>query len=310
MEYNCFLENVKNEVQSLLGQEYNVKIDRVLKNNSKHLDSMHIYAPKDNVVPAIGLNDMYPLYLEGTTIEQIAHKVIDIYNNNKIQKERLNLIVSSITNYDMVKDNIVVRMINKDMNEGIMQECPYIEYLDFILTFHFLIKINDYGDGSVRITNELLGRWGINLSQLSEDAMNNTLRLLPPKVDTMEHLLQGFFDIPNLADVQSAMGIENAPLMYVVTNEKGLYGATVLLYNGLLENMAKELESDLVIIPSSVHEVILLTGYSEYDLDMFLHMVEEVNDTQVEITDLLSYNVYVYVRDEKRIKIYPADFMN
>ena len=90
--------------------------------------------------------------------------------------------------------------------------------------------------------------------------------------------------------------------MYVLTNQAKLNGASVMLYSDKIRELADRLQSDLIILPSSVHEVLLLPDDHEKKYDFYRQMVEEVNATQVEPEEILSYNLYRYNRKKEEIE--------
>lgn len=306
MEYSNFFDTVCKEVQELLGDSYSVKKESVLKNNSQRLDSIVVTSGDDEVAPSIYIQKYYDQYLQGDSINSISNELVDFYTRHKVGKNNVVPQIYNISDYEKIKDRIIVKMINKGMNEELLRNCPNIEYLDFALTFHYILDMDDSTNASVRISNELFEHWKIDFKTLSEQALDNTVRLCPVKVGLLSEMLNKLSVefLSELEDVRDCL-----PQMFVVTNTCGSYGATCILYNGLLEGIAKSLDSDLVLLPSSVHEMLIFPLNDEKELEKYLVMVEEVNDTELDVTDLLSYNVYVYRKDEKKIMIYPADFM-
>ena len=88
--------------------------------------------------------------------------------------------------------------------------------------------------------------------------------------------------------------------MYILTNEFRTNGATTLLYEGILEEIAGMFDSDIILLPSSIHEVILVPAASgdEYlkQLDDFSAMVKEVNETELADEEILSDHAYYYIK--------------
>ena len=89
--------------------------------------------------------------------------------------------------------------------------------------------------------------------------------------------------------------------MYVLTNESKLNGAACILYENVLYDFAQKLGADLYILPSSVHEVILLPKLSMFEKDELVNMVKEVNTEGVAADEVLSDHVYEYNRTERLI---------
>ena len=90
--------------------------------------------------------------------------------------------------------------------------------------------------------------------------------------------------------------------LYVLTNKIGINGAAVILYDNVLKMIAEELESDLIILPSSIHEVIVIKDDGA-DPDILKQIVCEVNLCEVTAVEVLSGNVYRYSRKENKLTI-------
>ena len=98
------------------------------------------------------------------------------------------------------------------------------------------------------------------------------------------------------------LGQEDGVRMYVLTNKAKINGASAMLYSDKIRELADSLQSDLIILPSSVHEVLLLPDDHKQKYDFYRQMVEEVNTTQVEPEEVLSYSLYRYSRDKAEIE--------
>ena len=82
--------------------------------------------------------------------------------------------------------------------------------------------------------------------------------------------------------------------MYILTNIYKVNGASMLLDSDMMQKVMEEVGSDFFILPSSIHEVLIVpadSGMKSSDLET---MVREVNDTEVSDTEILSYHVYRY----------------
>lgn len=209
----------------------------------------------------------------------MTHKIID--------KERKD------SNYSMsfkeVKQNIFYRVVNYEKNRAALADKPFLPFLDLAVTFHCLIKSNEDQVISIHLTNEHLKLWEINTKMLTGWAVENTPRLFPVKINTMEEVLSG------IASPDPGRSI------YVITNETGINGASCILYQGAVKYLADQLEEDLYILPSSIHEIIVLRDNGNMDKNALARMVAEVNSTQVTEEDYLSDSIYYYSREEEKI---------
>ena len=90
--------------------------------------------------------------------------------------------------------------------------------------------------------------------------------------------------------------------MYVLGNERKLFGAAVMLYDGLLEKMSEIIGGDFYLLPSSLHELILIPDEGREKGGDLWKMVCEINETQVEPEDVLTDSVYYYSGKNKRLE--------
>ena len=98
---------------------------------------------------------------------------------------------------------------------------------------------------------------------------------------------------------------DSAP-MYVLSNSVGINGASALMYPNALKSIADELKKDLVILPSSIHEVLLIPYENDVDFEDLSNMVTTINQEQVPVEDRLSNHVYYYSRAADQVIIAPS----
>lgn len=156
------------------------------------------------------------------------------------------------------------------------------------------------------IHNEHMKIWDITVQELDFQAELNTPRLLPFRVKTLDEVMKEM--------VKSAMGEEfseelvnqliqpgGKPTIYVMSNEYGLNGAACMLLDNALGDFADSLQSDLVILPSSIHEILLLPFDKDMDFYEIAAMVAYVNESEVSMEDRLSNQIYRYCRQEQKV---------
>ena len=153
----------------------------------------------------------------------------------------------------------------------------------------YRIMIGDFNDGigSALIKNNMLETWGVTLDELHECAMKNTKELLGYSKKSMVET------IAEMTGEEEPGFMFELPLFVLSTNNK-LFGAITMLDTDLLAGICEEAGiNKLAIIPSSIHELIAVTD-ENIDLNAICSMVAEVNDTEVEPEEILSYNMYSF----------------
>ena len=132
---------------------------------------------------------------------------------------------------------------------------------------------------------------GFTEEQLFDFASENTRRILPPVVKNMDQMIFEELGCPEDFELPEFPPEEQ---MWVLTNSHKMLGAASLIYEEQLHFLAQKLDSDLYILPSSLHEVILLSTKMTENPSELAEMVAEVNEEQVDLEDQLSNNVYHY----------------
>jgi NhaP-type Na+/H+ and K+/H+ antiporter len=153
---------------------------------------------------------------------------------------------------------------------------------------------DDDGMACVNITHDLLSLWNVSEDEVFEIARKNAKYTYK----SMQLVIADLMDI----DAEE-LDLEKGDAMYVVTNASKNRGAAALFDFDFLRNVAEELESDFYILPSSLHEIILVLEQEAPAKELLKEMISDVNQTQVSEEEFLSDNVYFYCREENQVKI-------
>lgn len=293
-QYQNFLEDMMMEVKRALGDEYIIQMNTVLKNNNVSLDGLVIRKGDVKITPNIYLHDFYQRYLRGDSMESLVEEVIQIYLDKTIEQSELDINF----NYQQMKDSIIYRLVNYERNQELLKEVPYIRFLNLAVTFHCLVKSSPEGIGTIRITKEHLKQWQVREEEIVTKAFHNTQAHFSPVIRTMKEILQEFIEFPVLVDE-----MEPTQDMYVLSNTSGINGASCLLYDSVLHNFSKHIQSNFFILPSSIHEILLIPDDGTMDHEQLKQMVMEVNETQVPEDEILSDSVYYYSSEEDKIEL-------
>ncbi|NLJ97407.1 MAG: hypothetical protein GX321_09675 [Clostridiales bacterium] len=292
LDYVSFVDYVKKEIEARMGDGYQVRIYKVMKNNSLELDSLIVLKEGRNFAPNIYLNAYYESYATGTSLVNIINRLCMIYEHCSVPILQEDFEYS----FDTMKPYIFFRLISLERNKKLLSQIPHVPFLDLAVTFHCLVRSEEDTIGTIRITNEHMKMWEINLSQIKKLAFSNTKKMFPPIIRTIEKVIQGLIKGDSLQS--GNYEFEDSPKdsypMYILTNEKGINGASCMLYKDVIKDFANLINSDLYILPSSIHEIILIPMENSMDKERFSHMVREINKSQVPIDEVLSDHVYMY----------------
>ncbi|MEG0215433.1 MAG: DUF5688 family protein, partial [Hungatella sp.] len=242
---------------------------------------------KDRVAPTIYLNAYFEHYQDGIPFDQIIDELIELYTCDtrlpQIDPELL-------AHFDRLRDKIAYKLIHTKSNEALLTDLPHIPYMDLSIVFYLFLEENEYGHMTVLIHHSHLKAWGSTIEELYALAKDNTPRLLPISLKNMLDVLKGIAK-EHLGDdyreefVNELISPDDQSPLYVLSNTSGLNGACTILYEQQLKSFADLLEQDLVILPSSIHEVLLVPYEEELCFEELASMVQHINQTEVPKAD-------------------------
>lgn len=297
--YEEFIKEIKEKVEENIGDGYEINIEKALKNNSCVIHNIVIKSLESegntSLIPAINLKSCYSQYLLGKSTENLAEEIIQLYYAGISDNDNINL---NFINRANAEELLFYRIVNKYKNKEILSNVPYIPFLDLAVTFHFLCTTYEDGIQSFRIDNQIMKEWNLDIPGLFEMAHRNTCMLFPEKLMHMNDVLKEFGG--NQFD---SLCNSREDEMYVLSNEKGVNGASVLLYGRKISELSDLYESNIYIIPSSIHEVILMPENDGASAEELRSLVNDVNRSCVAEEDQLSDEVYIYDRDSGTIHI-------
>ena len=303
-KFQNFMEEVRQKVEERLNEEVLIKSSQ--KNNGVVLYGLEIHTTGSNCFPIFYMEKWFEEYLQGEEVEDIVSAVVNDYLKSKYERE---IKIDSLRVFAAIKDKIVYRLVNTELNREMLKDVPYQPVLN--LAKIYFVEVSDItGIKSTfcKVSNELLNTWGISQEEMFTVAEENTPKLYPVDIFPMNEILKSLWRedwsddaqpfVDYLADINGGMA------MYVMSNTHKLFGASVICYENTLKKVAEQFESDLIILPSSVHEVILLPKkhYKE-GYDTFVEMVKEVNKEQVVLEERLADNIYIYHRETKSLEM-------
>ncbi len=291
MEYLEFLNAVCEHINET-AEDVKVSIHSATKNNGVHLSGLTFFREGYNAAPTIYMENYYNEYCNGTDVSEIGDRLLQMYHENDMS---VKLDMSFFDDFEAVRDRLYIKLINRASNDEFLKEVPYEEFLDLAIVAYVRVYDRRIGNGIIMVRNEHLDLWGMDAAAVLGIAKKNT------------HDHDGF-TLRHIMDVLASMGTEGFDAaeaekdefpMYVATNRKMLNGATVLTMKDKLREFGKVIGTDYYVIPSSVHELILLGRNDSKNVCDIDEMIREVNETQVGPDDVLADHAYLYsLKDE------------
>lgn len=328
MNYQNFCRELVESVKAQLGENYQVSITNIEKNNGIIAEGMMIRKENSDISPNIYLEHFYDKYREGESLEETVEEILVMYRSALKQNPVCH--IEQLKELKKHEKDIFFRLVNYEMNKDFLERVPHVRYLDFAITFHCLLEKQEYGIQSFCINEIIRQGWGICTEKLYQIALKNTPLLFPPQIQCLEDMMyemigktktstssEKWFSPEKqedwekyeekLEDILEHIEDTSQMNMYVMTNHMGNYGAGVLLYPNLLECFAKKVEGDFYLLPSSIHEWIVVVRQEEFTPENLREMVIEVNRLYVDCEEVLSNQVYFYNSKTKEIEVVLQD---
>lgn len=290
MNYQSFISAVREGVKRSIKADVDVQVQTVVKNNGTERRGLTFQEKEINISPTIYLEEYYEQFQRGESMENIICHILELYYEVRFRKSWE---MDCLKDYEEVRKRVVMKLINREENLSLLKGIPYVSYLDFAVVFYILLDARENESATVTITNEHIKYWGVEKEELYEDAMKNSPHLLPWTMKTMKQAIAEMLgtDVPK----------NDADNMYIVSNETKNLGASCILYPHVMEKVYERLGENFYILPSSIHEVIVIPESKSPMRTQLDCMIQEVNETQVEEEEVLSSHAYYYSHKEGRI---------
>lgn len=300
MKIEDFMEKVKNSVIEKLGKEYQVTVCKSDKNNGVVCTGLRVQKNDCSVAPLIYLDEHFRQYKNGnTTLSSIVKYVV-----KESRKKSPCVDIQQYLIYENIRKNVVYRLVNTESNRDLLEDIPHLEFLDLSIIFRCTVAQEDIGPASILIHNVHMKLWDITIQELYQDAVMNTPRLEEYEIKSMTEVMREIMTEENSdgSDQDACMEeFSDSMPLYVLSNKNRIEGAGCMLYPDLMKDFSDTIGSSFYIIPSSVHECLLLPPKEDVQGGEIRNMIKEINDTQVSIEERLSYSLYYYDKDEGRI---------
>ncbi len=176
---------------------------------------------------------------------------------------------------------------------------PYTKFLDLAKIYYVQCPLGESDTGTILVRNEHLKDWGISIYELDKAAEENTPRLYPASITC----LMDEAGLGNLLGVPFELPQEPLIPMFALSNTQNDHGATAVCYQKILDDFSQKIQDDLILLPSSVHEMLLIPLHKDDDIPSHKETVYDANRYILEPSQFLSDNVYLFSRKDKQITI-------
>lgn len=315
LSFEEFSQKIKNEIMQYMPQEYHDAVFGLVEINKQN-DEKYTALVMDTaqkIAPNLYLESYYHTYQETEEIETILQAIAQKYLDAMKQGEEI--LGFDVNDYVQVKERLFLSVLNKENNEQYIKGHCYKEVpgTDLVAAVKVLCNGKDGEQATFMVNGSQLSAWGISEEGIYEQAFLNTPGLFPPELMNMKDVIKNLSLMedmdPDLASLlQSIPEAEQAdPFVllpqepYILGNDKKMNGATALLYQDTLQTIAERTGSNFFILPSSIHELILIKDTGDVDVEDLQLKVMDVNRTVLSPEDFLSDEIYCYDRQEQKI---------
>lgn len=286
MKYEEFKTNLIEELKDFYGADATVELTTATKNNGIHLDGIIIRIGETNVAPIIYLQQYYEEYMENEniSIDEIVGRIVELRERHELQDA--DGVICKITDWTYVKEHVYPMLISTEDNKEMLSSLVTKPFLDLSVIFY--IRLEDTlqmgGEATVKVTKEMLSLMKVTEIELFDAAMNN-MKSDGYNVQDIFSVIMGITD-------ETIPDDENCEKMFVMTNADKRYGAAGLLnITSIVEKIG---DKSCFLLPSSLHEILVVPENDEIDVQILKTMVVEVNTTSVAEEEKLSDSVYYY----------------
>ena len=297
MSFEEFTEDILKEIRLKMGDAFQIGKRDVIKNNDVKQTGIEVIKEEANIGPCVYLDELYRKYeSDGMRFDEIVDKVHRLILKHEEDTPAVDL--AGFRSWETVCENIFPKLVNAEQSKELLAKIPHRNFMDLAVVYYAVARDHEQKDiGTILIYNGHMEIWGQEEENLYRTAMMNMC--VDGEAD--------FTDIRTIVERMTGISFPDNDSqdtdMYVLTNSRRCFGAAEILDKRTLRMVADQVGDRFIVLPSSVHETLVMPSKDESEYEELAHMVRMVNDTQVEAEERLSDHVYVYSRDEETLQI-------
>lgn len=292
------MEDLAQDLYENTGAEYSIETTSVKHLQNAGYEGIVVLPENASIGVNIDVQSLYNDLENGKTYEEVFDRAYQMIADGFDNQPNIN--IEELSNYDAMKEKLAIQVVSTERNAEMLEKIPHKEVEDMSLVCRFIVSDSKFGMGSILINNDMIERYGITTEQLFADAAKYAPELRPSEIVNIADVLAEMMGI-DVSEFNEQMGVHGGPEipMYVASTHDKSNGAGIIAYPGFMEMAAEKIGGDFFVLPSSVHEVILVPDNGGGDFHELENMVQEVNATQVDPKDKLSDKVYHYDSKDK-----------
>jgi hypothetical protein len=301
LDYESFTKRVMEEFLDYMPKEYEdckLEIRKVPKVN--HCLTGVVIRPKEMTgsycSPTFYMERMYEQYQNIGSFEKVmADQAVYLKESKKyLPPDAMKF------DFESMKDKVVFQVVNTSQNKEMISLCPHRTFLDLTVVYRVVLSVDDEGVSGFLITNDIARIEDITEKVLYSLAKKNTKKMFPFKSERIEQTMCRLMKKWGATDeeVDSSFpdmdSVPNSEQVYVISNKYEFFGANALLYKDVIGKVAKNIGTDCYVLPSSVHDLVVLSTEAFSEKAKLMELVRETNHEHVKVSDRLSDSIYIY----------------
>ena len=294
MDYEKFKDQFNNDLKQELYERGAAKVDitvqRIEKMNESY-DAITVMPEGSNVGVNLNVEKFFEAYENDVAYAKVIESAADTIEKGIQDSPSIDL--AMLSDYDQMRDKLCMEVVSAERNADLLKRVPHQNIEDIAVVYRFVMENTEDGRATILVTNNLVERYGITPEQLHADALKNAPEIKPSVIKGMNEVMLEIMG-PDAAEMFGMGEVPQDEMMYVATVPDKTQGAGVLAYQEFMEQAAERLGGDFFVLPSSVHEILLVKDDGNANYSDLKSMVEEVNATQVSPEEKLTDSVYHY----------------
>ena len=301
LNYESFKKRVLKEFLDYMPERYSdceIELRRVPKVNTC-LTGV-VLKPKNQkgsfCSPTFYMESMYDQYRNCDSFEKVmANQAIYLEESLKYLPEEILSI-----DFSELKDKIVFQIVNTDQNKEMIALCPHRSFMDLTIVYRVILNVDKDGVSGFLVTHDIARAEDLTEEILFSLAKKNTKKIFPFKAERIEKTMSRMMKRWGAGrdDIEAAFpdldAVPNRERVFVISNKYEFFGANALLYSEVIGRVVKKIGTDCYILPSSVHDLVVLSTDVFSESSKLISLVRETNNDHVRATDRLSDNIYRY----------------
>lgn len=294
MNYETFTEMIKSCLQVQLGEHYKVETMDAPRNNRNDYTALmvlRLFPVESKIGRLIDMEKIYGEYLEGETLKECVNKLVEIFTEAEDEKAYSN-ITEEVYRWEWAKDRVYPLLVTREGNEKYLSTLLHRPFLNLEIIYYLTVQI-DGVEGNIKVTKALSGYWNCSEEAVYKRAMVN-----------MEFDGYDLIGLGTLIEDMTGLKVEeNDNYMYVLSNGNKRYGAAGILSRDTLEMCADKIQESFYLLPSSIHEMIVVPDMGMVNAKELSEMVAAVNREQVMPEERLSEHVFYYDLEKQELQV-------